>query len=371
MSAPTLALLPAALGTTRTVAGLTLSLFMVGFALGQLSAGGTSDRRGRRPVLLAALACYSAAGVACTFSWSGGVLVGFRFLQGFSAGACFVISFAMVQDLFTGEAARSKRSYVMAVFAAVPMLAPAIGAVLVEWFGWRSVHWLLAVAGALLLIVTWAGVAESKHPGGAAPTLSGATNGGPLLNDRTFLLITVINALSYGAIFAYISGSPVVIIGILGHSPAVFAAVFASTAAALSAGSWASGIASRRGIGVLAVLNPSLIAAAIATLALAAVSVAGVTSGAVLIPLLLAVLFSRGIISPSLQHLAIERQTQRAGTASAVMGVSQIMMGALASAAVAVLLQSFGAGSVADVMALLAAGALAIWQWTGMGRERH
>lgn len=365
VSAPTLALLPAALGTTRTLAGLTLSLFMVGFALGQFGAGGLSDRGGRRPVLLAGLACFSVSGIACALSWSGGVLVLCRFIQGFGAGACFVISFAIIQDLFDGDAARAKRSYVTVIFGAVPILAPAMGAVLIHWFGWRSVHWVLALAGTLLLAVTWAGVAESNTPNGATSPQANQDGGVPLWNDVRFVRITLANALSYGAIFAYIAGSPVVIIGKLGLSSAVFAGVFASTATALSAGAWTSGWLSRRGVGVIALLNPSLIAAAAASLVLAAISLSGITSGAILIPLLLAVLFTRGIIAPNLQHLAIERQRERAGTASAAVGVSQLLSGALASAAVAFLLQSFGPSSVAIIMALLATGALMTWRWTG------
>src|SRR4030088_772037 len=104
VSAPTLALLPSVLHTSRTLAGLTLSLFMVGFALGQLLGGSLSDDRGRRPVLLGGLVCFTLSAIACAFSRSGAVLALCRLIQGFGAGACFVISFAMVQDLFEGDA---------------------------------------------------------------------------------------------------------------------------------------------------------------------------------------------------------------------------------------------------------------------------
>ena len=377
VSAPTLALLPEALGTSRTIAGLTLSLFMVGFALGQFGGGGLSDGRGRRPVLLSGLACFTAAGVACALSLSGGVLALSRLIQGFGAGACFVIAFAMVQDLFEGDAARAKRSYVTVIFGAVPILAPAVGSMLTELFGWRSVHWVLALAGGLLLVVTWIGVAESKLTSRAAAAQTGEAQTGeaetsrtgnedmpPLWHDAGFVRITLANALSYGAVFAYIAGSPVVIIGQMGLPSMVFAGVFASTAAALAAGAWISGRLSHCGVSAIVLLDPSLIAAAAATLALAAISLSGITSGAILIPLLLAVLFTRGIIAPNLQHLAIERQRERAGAASAAVGVSQLMAGALASAVVAFLLQFFGLSAVAAVMALFATGALVAWRWT-------
>jgi DHA1 family bicyclomycin/chloramphenicol resistance-like MFS transporter len=366
VSAPTLALLPSVLHTSRTVAGLTLSLFMVGFALGQLLGGTLSDDRGRRPVLLGGLLCFTVSAVACAVSLSGGVLALCRLIQGFGAGACFVISFAMVQDLFEGDDARAKRSFVTVIFGAIPMVAPASGSVLTYWFGWRSVHWVLALAGALLLLVTWAAVEESKVAGRGIPPQTNQNVALVLWSDAGFIRIALANALSYGAIFAYIAGSPVVIIGQMGLPSVVFAGVFASTAAALAAGAWTSGRLSRNGVDAVTLLNRSLIAAAAATVILATVTLAGATSGTVLIPLLLVVLYARGIIAPNLQHLAIDRQRERAGVASAAVGVSQLLSGALASGVVAFLLQSFGVSALAITMALLALAALVTWHWTSL-----
>jgi DHA1 family bicyclomycin/chloramphenicol resistance-like MFS transporter len=363
ISAPTLALLPQALGTSRTRAGLTLSLFMVGFALGHFGGGALSDDHGRRPVLLSGLGCFSLASASCALSLSGGMLIICRLIQGFGAGVCAVVAFAMVQDLFEGDAARAKRSYVTVIFVLVPMLAPALGSLLMNFLGWRSVFWVLTTGGGILLMITWAGVAESRFAGRDVSTMRTNPAGtGQLWKDSGFVGISLANALSYGAIFAYIAGSPMVIIGQMGRSSAVFSAVFASTAAALAAGAWTSGRLSRRGVDAKTLLNPSLIVAAIATIALAAVTLSGITSGAILIPLLLAVLFTRGIITPNFQHLAIERQCQRAGAASAAVSVSQLLLGALASAGVALLLQYFGPEAVAVPMALLASGALVTWR---------
>jgi len=169
VSTPTLALLPKALDTSQTLASLTLSLFMVGFALGQLGGGGFSDGHGRRRVLLGGLGCFTVAGIACTLSWTGEVLAISRLVQGFGAGACSVMAFAMVQDLFEGDAARAKRAYVSVIFGGVPIVAPALGSVLIDWFGWRSVHGVLVIIGVFLLLVAWAGVAESRLAGVSVP----------------------------------------------------------------------------------------------------------------------------------------------------------------------------------------------------------
>jgi DHA1 family bicyclomycin/chloramphenicol resistance-like MFS transporter len=337
---------------------------MVGFALGQFGGGGISDNNGRRPVLLAGLGCFTVSGVACALSLSGGVLALSRLIQGLGAGSCFVISFAMVQDLFEGDVARAKRSYVTVIFGAVPMVAPAAGSILIYWFGWRSVHWVLALAGTILLAIAWIGIAESKpadDPVAAQPDQRGVIT---LWKDSGFVRVAVANALSYGSIFAYIAGSPVVIIGQMGLPAAVFAGVFASTAAALSAGAWTSGWLTRKGVDATILLNWSLLAAAAAAVMLAVVTLYGCISGAVLIPLLLVVLYARGIIAPNLQHLAIDRQRERAGLASAAVGVSQLLLGALASAVVAFLLQSYGPVALAITMALLAGSALVTWRCT-------
>jgi DHA1 family bicyclomycin/chloramphenicol resistance-like MFS transporter len=246
------------------------------------------------------------------------------------------------------------------------MVAPATGSVLIHWFGWRSVHWVLALGGCLLLAITWAGVAESKLATIAIPEPTNQDGAVQLWHDTGFVRIALANALSYGAIFAYIAGSPVVIIGQMGFSSAVFAGVFASTAAALAAGAWTSGRLSRRGVSAMTLLDRSLLVAAAATVILAGVTLYGVMSGAVIIPLLLVTLYTRGIIAPNLQHIAIDRQRERAGAASAAVGVSQLLSGALASAVVAFLLQSFGPSSLAVVMVLLAGGALIVWHWTSL-----
>ena len=311
MSAPTLALLPAALGTTPD----TRRAYLVSFH-GRFRVGTSRRRRAVRRTTDDDRSCWAAWPASrrpappARWPHPGTMLIICRLIQGFGAGSCAVIAFAMVQDLFEGDAARAKRSYVTVIFVAVPMLAPALGSVLMNLFGWRSVFGVLAIGGRgtarrhlgwrrerASRLATTAPVSTS-HRSGQRTAVAG-------LPVRSHLLA---NALSYGAIFAYIAGSPVVIIGQMGRSSAVFAAVFACTAAALAAGAWTSGRLSRRGVDVKALLDPSLLAAAAATFALAAVSLSGITSGAVLIPLLLAVLYARGIIAPNLQHLAIERQ---------------------------------------------------------------
>jgi DHA1 family bicyclomycin/chloramphenicol resistance-like MFS transporter len=369
ISAPTLVLLPRALGTSEMVSGLTLSLFMAGFALGQLCGGSLSDRHGRRPVLLAGLGCFTLAGLVCAVAWSGPVLATVRLVQGLGAGACSVVSFAMVQDLFEGEAARTMRSYVAVVFGGIPILAPALGAMLSHYAGWRSVHGVLAVAGLLLWVVAWRGLAESRWARPAAPAPAGGGPAPRLRDDVRFIGLAAANALSYGAVFAYVAGAPVVIIGQMGWSSFVYAAVFSATTVALTAGAWTSSRLGRRGFGAARLVGIGLAVAAAMTLVLAGACLSGQIRGSVLVPPLLAVLFARGIVAPNMQHLAIGRQAGRAGVASAALGVSQLLAGAGASAWVAGLLPGLHASGVALPMAAMAGAALLVWLWTGRAPE--
>ena len=273
----------------------------------------------------------------------------------------------MVQDLFRGEAARAKRSYVTVIFGVVPILAPALGSVLTDLFGWRFVHGALAVFGGLLLCIAWVGVAESRAPD-AGPLRSGPRGIARLWDDAGFLRMAMTNALSYAVIFVYIAGSPIVIMTQMGQSSGVFSGIFACTAVALAAGAWVNGRLTRLGVGARRLVRSALLAAAAAALALAGLSLAGIVVIPflipVLLPVLLVVLFTRGIIAPNLQHLAMERQRERAGVASAVLGVSQLLSGAAASAVVALLLPSPGLAAVAVPMALLACAALTVWSFT-------
>ncbi len=372
ISAPTLTLLPDTLGTSKFVASLTLSLFMGGFAVGQLAGGGLSDRHGRRPVLVGGLLLYSAAGVACALSVSGPGMVTSRFVQGIGAGACAALSFAMVQDLFEGAAARSKRAYVTVVLGAAPILAPALGSVILAVAGWRAVHGVLAAGGLVLLAVVWLWLAESL-PVQRMTALQGrtrpGTSGGGLWRDRRFVQLALVNAFSYGAAFAYIAGSPVVMMDYYHGTPRSYAAVFACTAMALAGGAWTGGRLARRGVSAETLLSVALGASALASLALAAACFAGpAVSGPVAICLLSFIQFCRGTIAPNLQHLAIERQRQRAGMASAAVGVSQLLGGALSSVAVAGLVSGFGPFAVAGPIVLCSVAALGAWLWTSEGR---
>lgn len=370
ISIPTLLAVQQQLVSTSRLVGLTITLFMVGFALGQFGGGPLSDRYGRRPILLGGLLAYTLAAVGCAGARSAEELISWRMVQGVGAGSCAVLAFAIIRDLFEGDAARSKRSYVTVVFGLTPMLAPSLGAWMLGLVGWRPVYLILAAAGIVLVVAVAVGVAESRPAAttGYAPQRMQAAYHTVLSNYR-FAGLAAVNALSFGAMFAYIAGSSVVLMGDLHLSASTYAAFFACTAASLTAGAWTSGRRARAGVSPQRLLWISLSTAALTAVLLTLFLAAHIETLALLIPLLLVNLFCRGLTAPNAQHMALEPMREQAGTAAAAVGVMQILTGALASALVALLLPRFGPLGMTSVMAALAVGSLALWAWMAIAHR--
>jgi DHA1 family bicyclomycin/chloramphenicol resistance-like MFS transporter len=370
ISAPTLLTVQRQLQSTSGTVGLTITLFMLGFALGQFGAGPLSDRYGRRPVLLSGLGGYTLAALGCSLSATASALVSWRLLQGVAAGACAVLAFTMIRDLFEGDAARVKRSYVTVVFGLAPMLAPGLGAWILNVAGWRLVFIILSAAGALLLTAVTFYVAESRTAPSAAMASSPIRSAySRVLANRRFVGLAAVNALSFGAMFAYIAGSPMVLMGDLHLSPSGYSVVFACTAASLTMGAWVSGRCASAGVGPRSLLWVSLALAAASAVALALLLAIDVRSLFLLFPLLLVNLFCRGMVAPTAQHMALEPMRDQAGTAAATVGVMQILTGALSSAFVAVLMPYLGPLGMTGVMATLALASLGLWLWMSLSSD--
>ena len=278
-------------------------------------------------------------------------------------------AFAIVQDLFKGEFARRKQAYVSVVLTTMPMLAPALGAVVIMVSGWRMIHALMAVGGLLLTAIICCFVAESRPPEAAGHLHGfGLVDGFRMLRDNGFRRIAIVNALSYASIFAYIAGAPVVVIAQLKYTNTVYAVIFACTAAALTAGAMANTRLARR-LNCRALVWPALVIQAAANVGLVVSALVVPWLGAwVLMPLLLVGCFVRGIISPNLVHVALSSHRDQAGLAAALVGLLQLATAAAASALLARLLNQYGAVSVAMTMAVLSLTAVILWLSTNMGR---
>src|SRR5258708_32789382 len=168
-SLPALTETGAALRVAPARAGLMMSLFMLGFAVAPLFYGPASDRYGRKPIVLFACMLFVIAGIGCALAQSLPTLLMWRVVQGAGAGASMTIALAIVRDLFEGQAARTKLSYVAIATMVVPMIAPTAGAALLALGGWRLIHAVLAGVGLLLLLAMLLVFAESARIAPATP----------------------------------------------------------------------------------------------------------------------------------------------------------------------------------------------------------
>lgn len=247
MGLPALATLGTFFNASSAATGLTFSLFMAGFAIAQLVFGPFFDRYGHRPILLIGCKIFALANVMCAIAPSIHALIAWCFIAGAGAGAAAVLEMAIVRDLFEGSAARAQFSYVNLVMSIAPMIAPAIGASVLTIADWRSIYGVLAVGGFMLLITLAVGFGESiPHcdKNAIAPHRLIHTYR-RVLGDRICVGYALVNGLSFGCMFAYVAGSPLVLIDVLGLSTTVYGWFFASTALAIMAGSFLNGRCSR------------------------------------------------------------------------------------------------------------------------------
>jgi MFS transporter, DHA1 family, multidrug resistance protein len=326
MYLPGLPSLSRELHASASAGQLTLTGCMLGLALGQLVAGPVSDSLGRRRPLLAGVAAYCAASLACAFAPSIPALIALRFVQGLAGGVGIVIARAIVRDVYGGVIAARMFATLMMVTGVAPVFAPLIGGQVLRVTSWRGIFVLLAAIGVLLLLIT-GGLRETltpedRHGGGLRATVR---TFGRLMSDRRFAPHAISFSLSFGAMFAYIAGSSFVLEDVFGASPQAFSLVFAVNSAGLITMSQVGRrLVGRLGPAVLARYGLCLVAlASVCTLLVTA------THGtlALLLVCLFGLLCGNGLVLPNGVAAAMGDQTAL-GSASALLGLGQFGVGA-------------------------------------------
>jgi MFS transporter, DHA1 family, multidrug resistance protein len=267
-----------------------------------------------------------------------------------------VIARAVVRDLHSGAAAVRLFSSLMLVTGLAPILAPLAGAQVLAVTSWRGIFVVLAVLAALLAALVAVGLpetlpAERRSDQGLRRTLEVMRM---LLRDRWFVGHALAGGLGFGALFAYISGSSFVLQGIYGVSPQLYSVLFAMNGLGLIAGSQVNArLVGRFGPARLLRAGLLSITASAATL-LAVVLVGGIGVWAVLLPMFV-IVSSLSFVLPNSTALALADHADVAGTASAVLGVGQFLIGAV----VAPLVGAGGTDSAVPMAAIMTAAAVA------------
>ena len=202
-------------------ASTSLTLFVLAFGFAQLLCGPLADRFGRRPVLLAGLGCYAIAALGGAFAGSVAVLAGWRTLQGFSMAAILVCARAAVRDLYPAHEGPHVMARGLTGLGVVGLLAPLLGAWLVQGAGWRWVMASMAFYALVLLALCWRSFAETRRPlAGELSAPRGSARA--VFASRSFRAWASVAATTYGGLFCFLLLSPMVYIGYLGWSPAMY-----------------------------------------------------------------------------------------------------------------------------------------------------
>ncbi|MEU5830622.1 multidrug effflux MFS transporter [Micromonospora tulbaghiae] len=339
------------LGADQAGIQLSLTTCLIGLALGQLVTGPLSDRWGRRRPVLVGVVAYTVLALACAAAPNAPLLAAARFAQGVAGGMGVVVARAVVRDLYSGRDAAKYFSRLTLVFGVAPVAAPGVGSLVLRFGSWRAVFVTLAVIGAVLAVAVALRLpetlpAERRSTGGLGGTVRTMRS---LLADRVYLGYALTQGFAFAGLFAYISGSSFVFQDVFGVSAAVFSVIFGVNALALVA----VGQANAR---LLDRFTPRRLL--VTTLVVGVVTAAGVLTGALAGSLavtavaLFAFVGSLGMVMPNSTALALDAHARHAGTAAALMGGIQSVVGALAAPLV-----GLGGEGSALPMAVVLAGA--------------
>ncbi|MEV8591731.1 multidrug effflux MFS transporter [Streptomyces sp. NPDC052012] len=314
---------------------LTLTACLAGMALGQLIVGPMSDRWGRRRPLLIGLAVYVVATALCALAPTVELLVAFRLAQGLAGAAGIVIARAVVRDLYDGVAMARFFSTLMLISGVAPIVAPLIGGQILRVTDWRGVFVVLTVVGVLLGVVVWARLPETlapaaRHAGGVGEALGSMRR---LLADRSFTGYLLSGGFAFAALFAYIAASPFVVQEIHGASPQTFSLLFGLNSVGLVIVGQINGkvLVGRVRLDRVLALGLAVVIVAASALLLMSLGVFGEVGLAPVAAALFVLMSAMGITLPNTQALALMRVKHAAGSASALLGTSSFLIGAIAS----------------------------------------
>ncbi|HVX75992.1 MAG TPA: multidrug effflux MFS transporter [Bradyrhizobium sp.] len=304
-----------------------LSIFLIGFGLGQFVMGTLSDRFGRRPVLLGGMVVYCIASVlaisAPTFE---GLLLA-RVLQGLGTSATRVIATSIVRDCYTGRRMASVMSLAMMVFIAVPVIAPSFGEAVMLWTGWRGIFVVLTVYGTLALIWSALRMPETLPLSERKPLVAGEILSAfrQTVTNRQTLGYAVAAGAIQGSLFGFVFTAQQVFTGIyqLGrYFPLAFAAIAVGIAVA--------GFINARLVGRIGMRVMSH-SALIGFVVVAAAMFAAVNVTTLPLPVFMALsalmMFAFGLMFANFTAMAMEPQGHIAGTASSLYGSITTLLG--------------------------------------------
>ncbi|ALM52088.1 Bcr/CflA family multidrug efflux MFS transporter [Halomonas huangheensis] len=308
---------------------LSLSSFLVGFALGQLVCGPLSDRLGRKPVLLGGQVVFMLASLAIIFVNTLPELLVLRFIQALGGGACVVNSAAIVRDCFSGREAAKVMSTMAMILMLAPLAAPAVGSMLLYVADWWLIFLFLAVYALFLMWLLSVHLPETRAPGlPVASPRQVLRNYVSVLVDRRAMGYILATSMAFAGIFAFVTSSPFLYMEYYGLSPAVYPVVFGANVLVMV-------LSNRVNIHLLRKRSPQqnlrlgLAIQWCAGVALVVLVLSGNDSIYTVVPLVMMFLGVMGLISPNAISSLLDRFSHMSATATALQGCIQFSCGAL------------------------------------------
>jgi DHA1 family bicyclomycin/chloramphenicol resistance-like MFS transporter len=369
MYLPALPAIGRALGADVHQVQFSLMAFFLSFAVSQVIYGPASDMFGRKPPLYVGIALFVAGSVGCALAPDIGTLIAFRFVQGLGGGAPNVITRAVVRDLHTGAEATRLMSLLMLVFSVSPILAPLVGSLIIAAAGWQAIFWTVATIGVIGLALVGFTLEETRPPAqrGGSNLASTGRAFWLLVRDPHFMGLCMVGSFGIAAFFVYLANSSFVLINHYGLTPRQYSLAFALNAASfIGASQFAAKLAHRHGLP--RVVRTAVTGFALAMGAASALNFAGVDRLDVMILVLLAGFGFLGLVIPTTSVMALDHHGEIAGAASALMGMLQMVAGAVVIAAMARVVD----GTARPMLAGIAAAAvvtLLLTLWTLRGEH--
>lgn len=336
-----------------------IAIYVAGMGVSQLVYGPLADRYGRRPVLLAGLAIYVLASAAAASASSFAALLLARTVQGIGAGAPRVISLALARDCYSGTQMGRLMSFVMTVFMLVPILAPALGQLILLAAPWRAIFAVLVAGGVLSLAWVALRLPETLHPSHRRSIAPGAIAHAmaEVFRDRQACGYSLALAIMTGSLLAFVTSVQQVFVDVY-RLDGRFTLIFGGMATFLAAASFANARLVTA-YGMRRVAHTALTAHFACSAAFVLAALAGSASLAVFVVAQTVLLALFGLMGANFNVLALERMAHVAGSASSMVGFVAVVLGAVLGFAVGQLFD----GSVLPLAAgnlVLAAGAIAV-----------
>jgi DHA1 family bicyclomycin/chloramphenicol resistance-like MFS transporter len=338
MYLPAMPRLAQTLASTPDLVQLTLAIFLIGFGLGQLVWGPLADRFGRKPILLLGLTLFCLATMQCATAYSVLNLIAWRFVQALGACSGQVIARAMVRDVFDRDRAARMLSMLMLLMGAAPLAAPLVGGQLLRLFDWRAIFWTQTGFGALSALAAILFLDETLTQDRRSHLSVSRMISSYVLLLRNKRLVGYIATISitYVGLFAYISGSPFVYIEVFGVSEQNYGFLFGVNVIGMMIGALinsrlvvrvGSDTLLRRGIAAAAFMGMWLIVDGY-------FGIAGLIG--IMVPLFF-VMTSMSFVGANAIAGGLSLVPELAGTASALYGTTQFLVGGVLGSLVAVL----------------------------------